>query len=268
MIGWQFLPVVPSALIIGFTDNAWAGSIQTSGHIHHNPAQLSKRKICCCWRNNQTSAGEHLSLWTVRIHQKQQSIKDKTEKKTFKPDKKVLYVLSCLTVHWTQSLLYSVWLLHSLHVSEGGVGGGADLFLFIQMNSVSAAAYDKHSIELWNGCCDKQVTAQTLFVSNETEKTNINCRGDFISAAKVWMNSASPRWQLLSHSILSLWREYISLNTDFIEQLIYIVITSTVDAVLIQYVSKKCLYMTFILVLNTIENKINCAQQTSALHPL
>lgn len=32
------------------TDYAYAsaGSIQSSDHIHHNPAQLSKRKICCC----------------------------------------------------------------------------------------------------------------------------------------------------------------------------------------------------------------------------
>lgn len=38
---------------------------------------------------------------------------------------------------------YSAWLLHSRHAGEGD-----DLFLFIQINSVSAAVYDKHSIEL------------------------------------------------------------------------------------------------------------------------
>lgn len=39
---------------------------------------------------------------------------------------------------------YSAWLVYSLLAREGW----DDLFLFIQINSVSAAVYDKHSIEL------------------------------------------------------------------------------------------------------------------------
>lgn len=57
-------------------------------------------------------------------------------------------LLSCLTVggfSWTElslSLTVYDYCIHFMQEREG------DLFLFIQINSVSAAVYDKHSIEL------------------------------------------------------------------------------------------------------------------------
>lgn len=88
-----------------------------------------------------------------------------------------------------------------------------------------------------NCYCDKQVTAKTPFFLNEAGETNIKCRGDFITIAKVRMNSASPRQQLLPQSILFMCTEYISVNTGIMKPMVYIlytVITYTVCAFLIQ----------------------------------
>lgn len=65
-----------------------------------------------------------------------------------------------------------------------------------------------------NCYCDKQVSAQTpfFFFLNEAGQTNSKCCRDFISIAKVRMNSASPRQQLLSQSFLFMWENISALT--------------------------------------------------------
>lgn len=169
-----------SALIIGFTDNAWAGSIQTSGHIHHNPAQLSKRKICCCWGNNQTSAGEHLSLWTAWIHRKQQSIKDKSGEKTFKTDKKC-----CVYCHAQQSTELSLPFTEYDYCTRFmGARAGWAWFIFVYSNKqcqCSGLWQTLNWIVKMADVMNKLLLRHFLF---SNEKTNIKCCGDFIFTDK------------------------------------------------------------------------------------
>lgn len=99
---------------------------------------------------------------------------------------------------------------------------------------------------------NKLLLRHLFFFLNEAGETNIKCRGDFITIAKVRMNSPSPRQQLLPQSILFMCTEYISVNTGIMKPMVYIlytVIIYTVCTFLIQLIYYKYLNMTLILVL-------------------
>lgn len=111
---------------------------------------------------------------------------------------------------------YSAWLLHSLHAREEG------WFISVYSNKQCQCSGLWQTLNWIAIVINKLLLRHLLFfLLNGAGKTNIKCCGDFISIAKVWMNSASPRRQLLSQSILLLSREYISLNTEMIIEMVF-----------------------------------------------
>lgn len=176
--------------------------------------------------------------------------KENKAEKDVKPD--VFIVM--LNSEWffmesAEPFTYNAWLLHSLHTREGG------WFIFVYSNKQCQCSGLWQTLNWIAIVINKLLLRHLFFFQNEAGKTNIKCCGDFISIAKVWMNSASPRRQLFQ-SILFMWRGCISLNTKIVKQKVYIH-TSTVYAILIQYVNNKYLSVTFILVL-ILDYSISC----------